>query len=226
MRYIIHLLPEREQRRAYDMARSRLAATIGYNRALDYPTAHVTLIWAIQDDPGDPSPIEREALIVALERHRGNGVIPLAIDTSADTREHLLLPLIDSPALAALRRGLYDDIVQIAIEPTGGRAAQVREQPWPHLTLAQEITPDQWERGMAQLRREDAKLLRAPLLGSELALLARDLERGERYRIVARVPLGPPNDPDDQDTRTIVPDRGDCERGVCYSPDAVSASRR
>lgn len=192
MRYIIHLLPNEQQRRAYDDARARLAAEIGHNRALEYPTAHITLVWAIQDTPGDPAPIAQEALLATLEQWRGTGAIPLTVREPVDTREHLLLPLTDTPALASLRHELYLAAQGVAAGPTGdraGRAEQVREQTWPHLTLAQEIDAERWERGMALLK-DDGALLRAPLYCNELALVARDIDAGEPYRIVGRVPLG------------------------------------
>lgn len=192
MRYIIHLLPAEGQRRAYDDARARLAVAIGHNRALDYPTAHITLVWAIQDAPADPAPIARDALLAILERWRASGALPLMVREPVDTREHLLLPLADTPALATIRHELYLAAQRAAAGPAGDRAdraERVREQTWPHLTLAQEIDAARWERGMALLAREDAELLRAPMLGTELALVARDIDAGGAYRIVGRVPL-------------------------------------
>lgn len=192
MRYIIHLLPDEGQCRAYDEVRARIAAAIGHNRALDYPTAHVTLVYAIQDDPADPAPLAREALIAALERHRGGGPLPLAVGGEVETREHLLFPLRDTPTLAAVRHRLYRDVCAIAAGPDGartGRAGRVREQTWPHLTFAQEIDAARWERAGAILAAADPRL-REPLHGAELALVARDIEAGEPYRIIWRVPLG------------------------------------
>lgn len=194
MRYIIHLLPTEAQRLAYDDARTRLAAAIGRNRALDYPTAHITLAQGIEDALDDPAPIDPAALRAALARWRGIGGLPLTVGAPAETREHLLLPLVDTPALAALRRSLHEDIRRAASGIAGdriARAARVFEQTWPHLTLAQDIDGVRWARGMALLARDDAALLRAPLLGAELALIARDVAAGEPYRIVMRVPLNP-----------------------------------
>lgn len=191
MRYIIHLLPDAAQRRAYDDARARVAAAIGHNRALEYPTAHITLVWAIQDVPADPAPIAQDALLTALERWRGTGAITLTVREPVDTREHLLLPLSDTPTLANLRHALFLDAQTIAAGPAGERterAERVREQSWPHLTLAQEIDAERWERGMSLLK-DDAALLQAPLRCTELALVARDIDAGEPYRIVGRVPL-------------------------------------
>src|SRR3954449_4682894 len=136
MRYIIHLLPAEEQRRAYDDLRARIAAAIGHNRALDYPGAHVTLVWAIQDVPDDPAPIDPAALTAALETERGSGPLSLATREDVHTREHILFPLIDTPALAALRHRLYLAARTIAGGPDGtraDRAERVREQTWPHL---------------------------------------------------------------------------------------------
>ena len=192
MRYIIHLLPDEARRRAFDELRAKIAAAIGPNRALDYPTAHVTLVWALQDAPGDPAPLAPDDLLAALERRRGGGAIPLAIGAPIETREHLLLPLDNTPALAAPRRGLYDDargVAAGAADAHAERAARVREQTWPHLTLAQEIDAARWERGMALLAREGGDLASAPFLGAELALIARDIDAREPYRIVGRVPL-------------------------------------
>lgn len=191
MRYIVHLLPTEEQRRAYDDARSRVAAAIGHNRALDYPTAHVTLVWAIQDAPDDPAPIDPAALIAALEAHRGSGPLPLAVSEDARTREHLLLPLHDTPALATLRDSLLGAMRTVAAGPDGTRADRadhVRAQDWPHLTLAQEIDPARWERATALLAK-DAAWLRAPVQGAALALVAREIDTGGVYRIVHQVAL-------------------------------------
>ena len=188
MRYIIHLLPAEAQRRAYDDIRARVAAAIGHNRARDYPGAHVTLVYAIQDDPGDPAPIDRDALIAALEDQRGSGPLPLAMGEDIDTREHLLFPLINTPALEALRHRLYLAARAVAAGPDGtraDRAERVREQTWPHLTFAQEIDEARWERGMAILAA-DGPQLREPIQGTELALVARDIEAGEPYRIIWR----------------------------------------
>jgi hypothetical protein len=186
MRYIIHLLPAEEQRRTYDDLRARIAATIGHNRALDYPGAHVTLVWAIQDAPEDPAPLDPAALIAALDAECGTSPLSLATREDVHTREHLLFPLIDTPALAALRHRLYLAARAIAAGPDGtrtDRANHVREQTWPHLTFAQEIDAARWERGMAILT-EAGPQLREPVLGTELALVARDTEAGEPYRII------------------------------------------
>jgi hypothetical protein len=75
----------------------------------------------------------------------------------------------------------------VGVQQRGQRA---REQPWPHLTLAQEIDAARWARGRALLAREGAWLA-APVPGAELALLARDVAAGEPYRIVHRVSLLP-----------------------------------
>ena len=192
MRYIIHLLPDGARRRAFDALRARLAGAIGPNRALDYPTAHITLVWAIQDAPADPAPLAQADLLAALERWRGTGALPLTIAVPPATREHLLLPLVDTPALAALRGALYRDAAGVARGADAAypeRAARVREQTWPHLTLAQEIDAARWERGMALLADAGGDLLRAPFLGAELALLGRDNDAGEPYRIIGRVAL-------------------------------------
>lgn len=189
MRYILHLLPDEAQRRAFDALRDRVAAAIGRNRALDYPTAHVTLVWAIEDVPEAPAPIDPAALLAALERWRGTGALTLPLAPPVETREHLLLPLVDTPALAALRHALYDEAVRAAGGAGDSRAERVREQTWPHLTISQEITPERCERGMAILDDEAGELLRHPICGAELALVGRDIDAGEPYRIIGRVPL-------------------------------------
>ena len=192
MRYILHLLPEGAQRRAYDAARARLAETIGRNRALDYPTAHVTLVWSIQDELGDPAPIHAAALIDALEEWRGSGLLTLEVRADVPGREPLLAPLGDTPAFAALRGRLFAAARTAAGGPDGTRqerATRVREQRWPHLTFAQEIDPERWARGRALLDADFPHVLREPLRGGELALVARDNEAGEPYGIVHRVPL-------------------------------------
>ncbi|MFN8516768.1 MAG: hypothetical protein U0841_30180 [Chloroflexia bacterium] len=193
MRYIVHLLPDGAQCRAFDDLRARVAAAIGSNRALDYPTAHVTLVWAMQDAPGDPAPIDQAALCAVLNGFRQSGVISLPVRPPIDTREHLLLPLENTPALAELRHALYVAVRDVVAGSDGARrerAERVREQTWPHLTIAQEITPEHWERGMAILAAE-GDWLREPIVGAELALVARDVDRGEPYAITHRVPLVP-----------------------------------
>src|SRR5262245_45645785 len=154
MRYIVHLLPDEGQCRAYDDLRARVAAVIGPNRALDYPTAHVTLVWAIQDEPDDPAPIDQAALCAVLDGIRQSGSLTLPVRPPADTREHLLLPLENTPALAELRHALTVAVRAVAAGLDGGRREQadrVSEQTWPHLTIAQEISPKNWERGKAIL---------------------------------------------------------------------------
>ncbi len=193
MRHILHLLPNADQCRDYDALRARVAAEIGPNRAHDYPTAHVTLVQGIQDAPHDPTPIDPAALRAALDRFRHSGPLLLPQLPPIDTREHLLLPLTDTPALAALRHALYLAVREAAGGADGtrqDRAARVTEQTWPHLTIAQEITPERWERGAARLATEGA-WLHEPIIGAELALISRDIERGEPYAIVYRVPLVP-----------------------------------
>ena len=192
MRHILHLLPSAAQCRAYDDLRARVADAIGPNRALDYPTAHITLVQGIQDAPGDTAPINPGVLCAALDRFRHSGALILPQLPPIDTREHLLLPLADTPALAATRRALYLAVREAAGGPDDARrdrAARVTEQTWPHLTIAQEITPERWERGAALLAAE-GDWLREPIAGAELALISRDVERGKPYAIVYRVPLG------------------------------------
>jgi hypothetical protein len=195
MRYLIHLLPAEDQRRAFDGLRGRIAAAIGRNKALDYPTAHVTLVWSIQDGPGDAAPIDGSALAALLDEQRGGGPIPLTARAGIgiETIErHLLLPLDDSPALAVVRGRIGAGARAIAGAPDGRsaeRAGRVREQTWPHLTLAQEIGDEAWRRGLAIVRAE-GDWVRRPVVGVELALLARDVDAGEPYRIVHRAPLG------------------------------------
>ncbi len=192
MRYILHLLPEEAQRRVYDTARARLVEVIGRNRALDYPTAHVTLVWAIQDEPGDPAPIRPADLIAALEEWRGSGLLRFDVRGELPGREHLLLPLRGTAALAALRDRLAEAARSAAAGPADSRrerAGRVREQTWPHLTLAQELDPARWERGRALLAAAFPELLREPLRGGELALVARDNEAGMAYALAHRVPL-------------------------------------
>lgn len=192
MRYILHLLPEAAQRRVYDTARARLAVVIGRNRALDYPTAHVTLVWSIQDEPGDREPIRAADLIAALEEWRGSGIVTLGARDAVHGREHLLVPLNDSPALAALRGHLAEAARVAAAGPAGARperAGRVREQPWPHLTFAQAIDPERWARGRALLDAEFPCLFSASVRGGELALVARDNEAGKSYALAHRVPL-------------------------------------
>jgi hypothetical protein len=192
MRYLIHLLPEEEQRRAFDDLRMRVAAVIGPNKALDYPTAHVTLVWSVQDDAGDPAPIDGAALAALLDEHRGRGPIPLTVRAGTEEIEHhLLLPLDDASALAAVRGRIVAGARAIAGAPDGRsaeRAGRVREQTWPHLTLAQEIDDDAWRRGLAIVRAAGDWVWR-PVVGAELALLARDIDAGEPYRIVHRASL-------------------------------------
>jgi hypothetical protein len=193
MRYILHLLPGEDQCRAYDDLRARVAAVIGANRALDYPTAHVTLVWAIQDEPDDPAPIDPAALCAVLDGFRHSGPLTLPVRPPIDTREHLLLPLEDTPALAEVRHALYLAVREVAARPDGSRrerAARVSEQTWPHLTIAQEISPARWERGMAILAG-GGDWLGEPVVGAELALVARDTGRDEPYAIAHRVPLVP-----------------------------------
>ena len=193
MRYIIHLLPHERQRRAFDDLRARMAAEIGPNRALGYPTAHVTLVWSIQDSPNDDAPIDREALAALLDAYAGNGPLPLTPRAGDWVEEHVLLPLDDTPELAALRSDLYHAARSVVADPAGQhaeRAGRVREQTWPHLTLAQDVEADRWERGIALLHREGDWVFE-PLIGAELALLGRDVEADQPYRIVHRVPLLP-----------------------------------
>jgi len=192
MRYILHLLPEEAQRRTYDAARVRLAEAIGRNRALDYPNAHVTLVWSIQDEPEDRAPIRAAELIAALEEWRGSGILTLDARDAGHGHEHLLVPLDDTPALAALRGQLAVAARVAAAGPAGARterAGRVREQTWPHLTFAQEIDPERWARGRALLDAEFPGLFSGSVRGGELALVARDTEAGGTYALVHRVPL-------------------------------------
>lgn len=191
MRYLIHLLPEKGQRLAFDELRRRVAEVIGPNRALDYPTAHVTLVWAIQDGAADAHPLEASALVALLEAARGSGGLPLRPRRGERTEGHALLPLDDTPTLAAVRERLYAGARAVAAAPEGRyqeRAGRVRQQTWPHLTIAQELEPERWQRALALLA-DAGEWVWAPVQGAELALLARDVAAGEPYRIVHRVPL-------------------------------------
>ena len=136
-------------------------------------------------------PIDPRKLIERLERRRYAGIIALEPrELGSDDKRHILLPLVDPPKLTALRHALAADLR--AVCDLDGRHAQrsqrVQEQTWPHLTLAQDITPSQWDQGSA-IAREEQALLTSLILGTHLALLARDIERGEPYEIIHRVPL-------------------------------------
>jgi hypothetical protein len=191
-RYILHLLPDEERRRAYDDLRARVAAAIGWNKALDYPCAHVTLVWAIQDEPDDPAPIDAAALAALLDAHRDHAPIVLPVRPGLeDIEHHLLLPLAASPALTDLRAALFEaarEIAAGAVEHGHTRAERVREQTWPHLTLAQEIDGPRW-RAALEIVRAAGPWLTEPVICTELALVARDLAADEQYRILHRAPL-------------------------------------
>jgi hypothetical protein len=151
----------------------------------------VTLVQGIQDEADDPAPIDPAALRAVLDAFRHSGALALPMGPPADTREHLLLPLENTPALAELRHALYVAIRDLAAGSDGtrqGRAERVTEQTWPHLTIAQEISPERWEQGAAVLA-DEGDWLGEPVVGAELALVARDVERGEPYAIVHRVAL-------------------------------------
>jgi hypothetical protein len=190
VRYIIHLLPERSQRLAFDALRARLATAIGYNKALDYPTAHVTLLWNIEDQPAAVAAIDAAMLAAALDGEAGIGHLELALrpapDDIASVQQHLLLPLQDSEPLAALRQRLHQAV--LSLMAATGVPPTVREQTWPHLTLAQEIDDTRWQTGLALVRAEGDWPCQ-PIIGTEVALLARDVAAGEPYTIVHRVAL-------------------------------------
>jgi hypothetical protein len=188
--------------------RARIAAEIGWNKALDYPTVHVTLVWSLQDEAGAEAPIDGAALAALLDAQRGSGAIPLmGRGGTEEIEHHLLLPLDDSPALAALRGRVFDGARTIAAGQNGRaaeRAGRAREQTWPHLTLAQEIDAERWRRALALLRAE-GDWVRRPVIGAELALVARDVAAGEPYRLVHRVPLESPVGAIGESNRARVP---------------------
>jgi 2'-5' RNA ligase len=190
-RYIIHLLPEAERRASLDELRERVAERIGWNRALDYPTTHVTLVYAIQDDEDAAEPIEVSALTAFLDRLDGSGPIGLWPSAPEIHGEHVLMPIADSTQLAVVRRAALDAIRRIVATPHGEnakRAQRVKEQSWPHLTLAQEVETSRARQAMSYLA-EHVRWAALPMLATEIALLARDLAVREPYQIVHLVTL-------------------------------------
>ena len=189
MRYIVHLLPEERQRVAFDALRDRVAAAIGQNKALDYPTAHVTLLWDIEDQPDAPVAIDPLALAALLDREAGSASIALAVRNGMETIEHhLLLPMEDTARLAALRQRLLTGIRAMVSALDANHAARVREQTWPHLTIAQDVEGQRWRAGLALIQSE-GEWVRQPVIGAALALVARDVAVGQPYAIAHQVAL-------------------------------------
>jgi hypothetical protein len=185
-RYIIHLLPEPDRRAILDQLRNRLAERIGWNRALAYPTTHVTLVYDIQDDASDAEPIDPSGLAAVVDRLAGLGSVRLSLRPPEMHGPHLLMPIEDTTQLAATRLGARDGARATVAMPDGRyvvRSARVKEQSWPHLTLAQEIDPRRARQARDYLS-ERCKGASLPLLATQVALLARDLARSEPYRII------------------------------------------
>jgi hypothetical protein len=190
-RYIIHLLPESSQRALLDKLRGRVAERIGWNRALDYPTTHVTLVYDIQDDENSSDPIDASRLAELLDRVAGSGPIQLWPGPPAIYGEHLLMSIPDSAPLAAIRHTILDGTRQIAAMPYtryARRAERVKEQSWPHLTFAQEVEISRAQRAQFYLA-ENGGWAASPILATEVALLTRDLARREPYQIAYQVTL-------------------------------------
>jgi hypothetical protein len=191
VRYIVHLLPTEAQRHTFDDLRARVAEQIGFNRALWYPTAHLTLVWNIEDDPGDAQPIDGAALAAVLDRYQGRGTLPLAVGAPARFGGHVLAPVVSTEHLNQLRADLLDVVRRIIAGPNQRdqpRAERVREEARPHLTLAQDVGPEQAEKALAFLKRENLHAPRS-VEGIQLALLARDPALHKLSRIVHCVPL-------------------------------------
>jgi hypothetical protein len=189
-RYIIHLLPEPERRARHDDLRQQVAERIGWNRALDYPTTHVTLVYDVQDDD-DGDPIDASLLAGSLDGLAGSGAIRLEPRAPEIHGQHLLLPITDSTQLAIVRRAAFEAARRIAALPNdqhAQRAERVKEQDWPHLTMAQEVDVNRARAGQAFLA-ERGQWASQPLLATEIALIGRDLSRDEPYQIVHRVSL-------------------------------------
>ncbi len=190
-RYIIHLLPEPGRRALLDDLRGRVAERIGWNRALDYPTTHVTLVYDIQDDENTSDPIDASRLAEVLDRVAGSGPIQLRPGPPAIHGEHVLMPIPDWTQLAALRRAALVGTRTIVALPDAcyaRRAERVKEQKWPHLTFAQEVDTSRALQAQSYLT-ENGGWAASPILATEVALLTRDVARGEPYQIIYQVTL-------------------------------------
>ena len=192
MRYLIQLLQTEAECRYLTDLRYRVAARIGTNKALHYPTPHVTLIWNIEDGPGDPEPIDRRSLESVLDSLRARGSIALTLrgltTWVAGDRRHVVFPIVDSSELSTLREDLLAR-VKTAVAGPGGRypdrAAQVQAQSTPHLTIAQDVTEKLAETAVALIGAESRTL--TGVRGVEVVLLER--RPPEPYDIVHRVDL-------------------------------------
>jgi hypothetical protein len=191
MRYIVHLLPEESRRRCLDDLRMKLAEIIGPNKALDYPTSHVTLVYNIQERSDDQSPIDVAQLGEWLETLRATGPIRLWPRSPEFHVSHLLMPVPESDGLTNLRRSAFVTVRDICGGPSGHhsqRAANVKEQTWAHLTLAQNIDADRARRALEYLEIH-GRWASLPLLMNQVALIARNVDRNAPYRIGKLVTL-------------------------------------
>jgi hypothetical protein len=136
-------------------------------------------------------PIDPAALAAVVDRLYGSGAIRLRLSPPELHEAHLLLPIEDTPRLATMRRAALDGSRAATALPSGRdavRSARVKEQTWPHLTLAQEIDPWRAPQASAYLSDHGREAAR-PLLATQVALLARDLAGSEPYRIIHVVDL-------------------------------------
>jgi hypothetical protein len=190
-RYIIHLLPEPERRAKLDELRHQIAEQIGWNKALDYPTTHLTLVQGIQDGENVTESIDSTLLVGLLDRLANTGPIHLTPSPSGIYGRDVLMKIADSTQLAITRRAAFEATRRIVAMPDGENAKSalaVKEQSWPHLTFVQDVDAPRAQQALAFLT-EHGQWVTQPLVATEIALIGRDLASGEPYRIVHRVSL-------------------------------------
>jgi ribosomal protein L7Ae-like RNA K-turn-binding protein len=185
MRYIVQLLPEDGQRSHLDLIRFDLSRIIGRNKAVNYPTSHVTLVWSIED-VGFNEKINPEDLTKILLNCANFGVIDLEWKILHDASQHITLDIKDNPVLDELRQCLFTSIKHYATNNGLNKVVEkVQLQEWPHITLAQDINPEKYTEGMRFL--QEKLNLPSRIRFNSLALLAKT--EGQDYKIIETIEL-------------------------------------
>lgn len=185
MRYIIQLLPESQIREHLDSIRAGLVQTVGQNKAQNYPTSHITLVWNLEDTSTlkrvDPKDLSKH-----LKDSKGDYSINLRWLILQESTRFITLEIAEDTPFVELRQQIFTGIKSyIETLKLVDVSQNMKEEMWPHITLAQNINPQNYEAGMQYLIQE----LKLPVSihFDTIALLAQ--ENGGVYKIIESIPF-------------------------------------
>src|SRR5690606_15222700 len=119
--------------------RQHLSSLIGHNKALNYPLPHVTLLHSIADNSVNAIQAG-DQLIATLPSIRDVFQLTLASRLIDISNPNVTLSIKDSLELGQIRDTLRNEISQL--EQQGQLSSSPIAESMPHITLAQDISPE------------------------------------------------------------------------------------